>query len=60
MLWQERFERLIVARAALLEDPGVFFEAQMRGFDEALEFDPENSAEAVADRRMAELMEEVA
>lgn len=42
------------------EDPSAYVQKAMEAFDEALDFDPENSAEAVADRRARELMEEVA
>lgn len=42
------------------EDPVAYVDKALAAFDEGLEFDPENSAEALADQRARELMEEVA
>ena len=60
MLWQERVERLAVAQCMAFEEPAVAFEQLMNAFEASLDADPEESGDAVVDRRIAELLEEVA
>jgi hypothetical protein len=56
----ERFERLVVARAAVLEEPGQFFEQQMQAFEQSLDFDPDDNEHTRAERRMREWMDQEA